>query len=341
MRPLGAALIVGLVMALVLGAPERSTLAQTPENAGLPEVNGWRLAATLLVPRSEQAVTELDGMIYVVGGYPPGRIPSDVVQVYNVATDRWAFGPPVPMPLHHAMAAAVSGRLYVIGGEFDGAGTGRPEVYLDTVYELNPTVGAWRRRSLMPTARSGGGATVMDGKIYVAGGRPPRGGDFAVYDPAADRWTVLPGVPTQRNHLAVGAIDGKVYVAGGRFGAGFNSEKTAALEIYDPAANRWTVGAQMPAPRGGVASVVANGCLYVIGGEGNTTDPRGVFDQNEAYNPRTNTWSRLAPMPTPTHGLVGAAFVNGGIHIPGGSITQGGGSGTVIHWVFRPPTACR
>ena len=41
----------------------------------------------------------------------------------------------------------------------------------------------------MPTARSGGGSAVIDGKIYVAGGRPPRGSDLAVYDPSADAWT--------------------------------------------------------------------------------------------------------------------------------------------------------
>jgi hypothetical protein len=45
-------------------------------------------------------------------------------------------------------------------------------------------------------------------------------------------------------------------------------------------------------------------------------------------------------MPTPTHGLVGAAFVNGQIHIPGGSITIGGGTGSVIHQVYRPTGAC-
>jgi N-acetylneuraminic acid mutarotase len=340
-RLCGGALVAALVTALVLWAPDMSTLAQTTENAGLPEVNGWRLAASLLVPRSEQAIAELDGKIYAIGGYPPGRIPSDVVQVYTVAADRWEFGPPVPVPMHHAMAAGVRGKLYVIGGEFDGAGTGRPEVYLDTLYELDPQARVWRRRSSMPTARSGGGAAVIEGKIFVAGGRPPHGSDFAAYDVASDRWAVLPNLPTQRNHLAAGAIGGKVYVAGGRFGGGFNSEKTAALEIYDPATNRWTAGAAMPAPRGGVASVVANGCLYVIGGEGNTADPRGLFDQNEAYDPRTNAWSRLAPMPTPTHGLVGAAFVNGGIHLPGGAVTQGGGSGSVLHWVFRPSMACR
>ena len=261
--------------------------------------------------------------------------------MYDTAANRWEYAPPVPIPMHHTMAAAVDGKLYVVGGEFEGAGTGRPEVFLDTVYVFDRQVGAWASRGPMPTGRSAGGAAVIDGKIYVAGGRPPRGSDFAVYDPAADGWTVLPDLPTQRNHLGVVALDGKVYVAGGRFGGGFNSERTAALEIYDPATNTWTAGASLPSPRGGVAAVEAAGCLYVIGGEGNYADPRGLSDDTDAYDPRTDTWHSLAPMPTPTHGLVGAAFVNGRIHIPGGAVTQGGGTGSVIHQVYRPQMACR
>lgn len=339
MRYRAGALAGLVIVAIALWASGGRTLAQPI--APLPEVNGWSTAAELLVPRSEHSIALLDGRIYAIGGYPYGRIPSDVVQVYTVASDRWALGPPLPVPLHHTVAAAVGGRLYVIGGESEGAGTGRPSQFVDTVYELDPQAGAWRRRSAMPTARSGGAGAVIDSKIYVVGGRPPRGNDFAVYDPAADRWTVLPNLPTQRNHLAADAIDGKVYVAGGRFGPGFNSETTAVLEIFDPATNRWTTGTSMPTSRGGVAGATANGCLFVIGGEGNPADPRGLFDQNEAYNPRTDTWTRLPPMPTPTHGLTGAAVVSGQIHLPGGAITQGGHSGSVIHWTYRPSIACR
>ena len=326
-----------LVVASSMGSSR--TVAQG-EIGGLPEVDGWGLAPALLAPISEQAVAELNGKIYVIGGYPPGRIPVDTVQVYDVATERWAFGPPIPVAMHHVMAAGVGGKLYAVGGEFEGAGTGRPSVYMDTVYELDPELGTWMQRASMPTARSAGGAAVIDGRIYVAGGRPPRGHDFAVYDPAADAWTVLPDLPTDRNHLAAVAIGGKVYVAGGRFGGGFDSEKTPALEIYDPATGAWSTGASMPLPRGGVAGSAANGCLYVMGGEGNIFDPRGLFDQNDVYDPRSDTWTSQAPMPTPTHGLVGAALVDGLIHLPGGSVAQGGGSGAVIHWVYRPQMSC-
>jgi N-acetylneuraminic acid mutarotase len=311
----------------------------TPEG-GLPEVDGWSLATSLLAPRSEQAVAELDGMIYVVGGYPPGRIPSDVVQVYEVASRGWSYAPELPFPMHHAMAAGVNGVLYVIGGEFQGAGTGLPEVFVNTVFAYDPKVGEWEARAPMPTGRSAGGAAVIDDKIYVAGGRPPAGNDFAVYDTTSDRWTALPDLPTPRNHLGIGAIGGKVYVAGGRFGRNFASERTAALEVYDPATNSWSARAPLPGPRGGVSSVVANGCLFIIGGEGEYADPRGLSVENEAYDARSDQWISLPPMPTPTHGLVGAAFIDGRIHLPGGSITLGGGSGSVIHRTYRPEISC-
>lgn len=117
-----------LAALLVVCGRASLTVAQSPELSGLPEVNGWRLAAALLAPRSEHAIAELEGKVYAIGGYPPGRIPSAVVQVDTAVTDRWELGPPLPVPVHHAMAAVVNGKLYVVGGEFDGAGTGRPEV---------------------------------------------------------------------------------------------------------------------------------------------------------------------------------------------------------------------
>jgi N-acetylneuraminic acid mutarotase len=287
------------------------------------------------------SIAELDGRIYALGGYPGARITSTDVQVYDSRTDSWAFGPPLPEPLHHTMAAAVDGRLYLIGGESGDPGGGGPR-FQDRVYMLDEEVGAWVPRAPMPTARSGGGAGVIDGKIYVAGGRPPRGSDLAVYDPSADEWTALPDLPTQRNHLGVAAIDGRLYVAGGRFGGGVGSEMTDVLEIYDPRTNEWSRGAPLPAPRAGVASVAANGCLYLIGGEGNDADPRGIFDRNEVYDPGTNTWRALAPMPEPTHGLTGGAYLNGWIHVPGGATARGvsGPNVTVRHHVFRADLTC-
>ena len=303
----------------------------------------WSERAPMLVPRSETAVAELAGSIYLLGGYGGDRKNSDVVQVYDSRRDTWAYGPALPMPIHHAMTAVVGGRLFLIGGEVGGTGTPvDPSAFTDTVYELDPAAGAWLLRAPMPFPRSGGAVGIIDGKVYVAGGRPPHGSEFAVYDSAADTWTTLPDLPTQRNHLAAGVIDGKLYVVGGRFGGGVGSEMTAVVEVYDPATNTWRAGTPLPEPRAGLTGTVVNGCLYAIGGEGNDADPRGIFELNEVYNPRTDTWTRLAPLPVPIHGLNGVPVLDGGLYIAGGASRRGvsGDDVSLGLQIFRTDLTC-
>jgi hypothetical protein len=157
----------------------------------------WGTRAGLLVANSEFALAESNGKIYVMGGYPASRLTSRTVQIYDIASDRWELGPELPQPNNHGMAAAVNGKVYLIGGQTTDDQQGATAV--DMVYELDPARGTWVGKARMPTARSGGVAVVQGGKIYVAGGRVPRGHDFAVYDPAADQWEVLPNLPCQRN----------------------------------------------------------------------------------------------------------------------------------------------
>lgn len=311
-----------------------------PPIGAMREFDGWSMGLAMPLPRSEHAVALFDGRIWVLGGYPPGRLPSSLVQVYDPATSRWTLGPRLPEPLHHMMVAAVDGKLYVIGGERDGASTGRPEVYLDTVWMHDPAVGGWVARAPMPTARSGGGKAVIDGKIYVAGGRPPGGSAFEVYDPATDSWERLPDMPTQRNHLAMVALNGKVIVAGGRFGPGAGAERTDVVEIYDPATRSWTRGAPLPAPRGGITGAALNGCLFVFGGEGEPTHVLGLTPNTYGYHPGEDRWTQLPDLPIAVHGLKGAAVIDGRIFLPGGGITLGGNSGTNAMQVYRPTMSC-
>jgi N-acetylneuraminic acid mutarotase len=234
---------------------------------------------------------------------------------------------------------AVDGKLYMIGGEIDGASSGRPETFLADVWMHDPAVGGWVRRAPMPTARSGGGAAVVDGRIYVAGGRPPGGSAFEVYDPATDRWEALPDLPTPRNHLAMGAIDGRIIVAGGRSTLNAFS-RVDAVEIYDPATRRWTEGAALPAPRGGITGAVHAGCMFVFGGEGEPGHVLGLTPTTYAYDPRADRWTSLPDLPIAIHGLKGSAVIDGRIFLPGGGITLGGNSGTNAMQVYRPTMRC-
>lgn len=311
-----------VVVWFMLGVP---AFAQDP--------GSWSTRAPLLEPNSEFAVAEADGRLYVLGGYPANRVTTTTVQVYDAASDTWAFGPSLPAPNNHGMAATVDGVVFLIGGQTTASG----DTFVDTVFALDPDEGVWSERAPMPTRRSAGVAIAFDGLIYVFGGRPPRGHDAAVYDPASDTWEVLPDLPSQRNHLAGGLLGERIHVIGGRLGGGFRSEQTAAHEVFDPRTRAWSVAAPMPRPRSGHNAAVAEGCLHAWGGE----SAAGMFADHDVYDPRSDRWVSLAPMPLPVHGVVGSAYLGGVIHAAGGGTEVGGSSGSLHHQVFRPEHACR
>jgi hypothetical protein len=305
----------------------------TPPTSPTDKVDGgmWSQRTPLIEANSELAFAAASGKLYLLGGYPSNRQTARTVQIYTLASDRWDLGPPLPQPNNHGMAAGVGGKVYLIGGQTtDGGG------YVDTVYELDPGRGTWVEKARMPTARSGGTAIVHDGKIYVAGGRPPRERDFAVYDPGADSWEVLPLLPTQRNHLTGEAINGRIHVVGGRQGDGLSPIMTTAHEVFDPQTRTWTTAAPMLRARSGMNGVMARGCFHVWGGEG----PAGMFPDHDYYDPRTDKWTRLRDMPTPVHGVYGSAFVDGLIWASGGGTNIGGNFGSLLNQVFLPTVSC-
>jgi len=299
-----------------------------------PEPGAWGQKAPLIEANSEFTLTSTGGKIYVLGGYPQGRVSVKTVQIYDIANDKWALGPPLPEVNNHGVAAAHDGVVYLFGGQTDPN-----TAYVDTVYALDTKAGegaAWTQKAAMPTKRSAGAAVVHEGKIYIAGGRPPRGHDFAVYDPRTDTWEKLPDLPSQRNHIAMELIGGKIHVFGGRLGGGFQSDKTAAHEVFDPRTKTWSVAAPMLKPRSGINSAQAFGCVHVWGGE----EQAGVFPDHDYYDPRNDKWTKLPNMAIPIHGVTGATFANGLIYVTGGGTQVGGNSGSLLNQVYRPNVRC-
>jgi N-acetylneuraminic acid mutarotase len=295
--------------------------------------------AALLAPNSEMAVAEAAGEIYVLGGYPSSRDVQATVQVYTPATNRWRFAAPMPLPTHHPVAIGVDALLYSLGGQLEG------DVNTDRAFVLDTVADTWTELAPLPTARGGGAVARIGALLYVVGGRPPAGNAFEVYDTTNDSWAVLPSLPqafAQRNHLIAVAIADKIYVAGGRYdGGGFASPMTDSLDVYDPASATWSSAAPMLRPRGGINGVAALGCFYVWGGEGQGIgEPNDVFPDHDVYDPQTNTWAALPPLPTPVHGVTGSVFLDGLLYMPGGGTASGGNSGSVIHQVFRVERSC-
>jgi N-acetylneuraminic acid mutarotase len=282
---------------------------------------GWRGLAPLAGgPRQETAVVALGGRVYVLGGFDRQNRPVDVVEVYDPARDRWESRKPLPMPLHHANAAAVGSKLYIvgalIGGDFRATGV---------TYEYDPKADAWTPRTPMPpgTERGASAAMVMGTRIYVAGGlRGTSVGDFSSYDVSTDRWDALPAMPGPRDHLVGGVVGGVLFAIGGR---GPSVGLTGRVDAFDPKSRTWSPRTPMPTSRAGCAAGVIADRIIVVGGEGDRRRPDGVFVAAEAYSPASDGWSVLPPMLTPRHGTGGAAL-GGRLYVPGGATRQGYGA---------------
>ena len=314
--------LLALIVSAFVLFPTESSFAQSP--------GSWQILEPLASPRQEVGVAALEGMIYVIGGFDTRGQSVNTVERYDPETDQWESVDdlPSPDPLNHAGVAVVDGRLFVVGGLRQRFSA------VDTLFRYDPATEQWSEAAPLPAARGAMGVAVLGGLIYVAGGLPAlRSADFASYDPKTDQWTELPSMPTPRDHLAAVAVDGKFYAIAGR--DSFPSGLLGANEQYDPATGQWRSRAAIPTPRAGIAAAVVQGLVYVFGGEGNADLASGVFDEVQQYDPSVDRWRQLLPMPTPRHGI-GAAVIEGRIHIPGGATMQGFGvSGH--HDSFLPP----
>src|SRR5688572_27208521 len=54
-----------------------------------PAPGEWGMRAPALQPLSELALAELNGKLYLMGGYPPNRVTARTVQIYDIASDTW------------------------------------------------------------------------------------------------------------------------------------------------------------------------------------------------------------------------------------------------------------
>lgn len=150
-----------------------------------------------------------------------------------------------------------------------------------------------------PDHRHESGFIEVGGLMYLIGGRSDR--DTNIYDPIADAWTDGANPPVEMHHIQPVAIDGLIYVVAAYSGQCCDSEfGLSHIYIYDPLADAWHLGAEIPANRrrGSVGAVVYNDEIYIVGGleggHGNSATSFAYFDK---YNPTTNEWTILEDAP--------------------------------------------
>jgi Kelch motif len=141
----------------------------------------------------------------------------------------WTKAAPPTIAWQELYPEVWNSKIYLIGGRVRATEDARVfDDHIDSVRNevFDPMTKRWSARANAPTARNSAASAVIDGKIYVVGGRKfLRNADrtnrqvnvpnLEVYDSKLDRWETRSPLPQAQGGLAATALGGKLYVFGG------------------------------------------------------------------------------------------------------------------------------
>ena len=298
---------------------------------------GWEQVTELPISRFDNAAAAVAGKIYIIGGYDlhknlGGRAPAlSTVDVYDTQTNTWHTVANMPTPRVAPQTSVFSNEIYVFGG-YDRKGPRGARRNKKIVEMYDTRTDTWVKRRDMPSLRMDFTTAVVDGKIYVMGGRvedepfnPMATNLVEVYDPLTNKWEKRADMPTARGMTDAVVVDGKIYVLGGytwRRVPGLIERFVKSIEEYNPKTDKWRQLPEMPILKGRFATVAVDNEIYTIGGIDLALKRTGDVD---VYNPAVDKWRKIEPMTIPK--VTTAVVVKGTIYALGGLI--GGGFGNL------------
>lgn len=294
-----------------------------------PATNTWKRVANLPVPRGHISSSTFvtDGRIDVIGGTLNGNKPSADVTTYDPQANVWVKLPSLPAGRKTPVADVIGDQIDVTTGNAKGGAVPTNTTWTGVL------TNKWESSTAMPAAVGEVAGGIIGNKLYLVGEGSPV--TFA-YNLSTGKWgstSALSQRPLVGNHHAAEVFNKKLYLFGGLEGS-----SEGKVQIYNPATNAWSLGANMPFAGGSSSSAVIGKQIYVAGGiVGSSTT-----NQTAKYNPATNTWRSLAPM---QQGRNHAASTTDGanLYVFGGRGPGSGDSNTVANGfdtvqIYNPAT---
>jgi len=281
--------------------------------------DSWVSKEPLLTARSDLGAAVVNGKIYAIGGMPDYNTNEE----YDPATDMWNVKAPMPTARYKFGIAVYQNKIYCIGGQFSNRSSNARSEQTGAIEVYDPATNTWEIKTPMPSPRSQFQANVVNGKIYLIGGRT--GGQYStvslneVYNPETEAWTTKASIPYPVVSYASAVVGNKIYVLGGQ--DEFNETMNLAVnQIYDTETDTWSFGTPMPTAvwktAGAKLGAFAQQRIFVVGGElGNIG---GAANITQIYDPEADTWSGGSFMPTSRFGLA-CVVVNDKLYAIGGT----------------------
>lgn len=311
-------IVVGVIIGIVV---LRRVLPKPPcfaVPADLPTGGTWTLGVSVPTIRAETTAAELNGKLYMAGGIEEGYGGTMAFEVFDPADNTWTKLASIPIGIHHAGLIGIGDHLYLIGGYDDIGKMVRAEPDIASVWMYDPAADTWSSVADMPVPRAASAVVTLDDKIYVLAGTGTAALDTWVYDPATDTWDDSPRakLSAPREHVSAFVVDGKIVLVGGRW----QNVNMPNVEIYDPVADTWTNGADMPYGSSGYMGGILENKIHVFGGEQLLDEC--IVAAHQVYDASTDSWELWSNPTINRHGAA-SAVVDDRWYIVGGSMEVG------------------
>jgi hypothetical protein len=293
------------------------------DGAGYNAANdAWRKLAASPLSGREAAVTVWTGTEMLIWGGTTGQALLADGAAYNPAQDAWRPLAASPLSPRTASAGVWTGREMLVWG---GSDTADGAAY-------DPAADRWRPLAAAPlTGRSSPVSAWTGQEMVIWSGSALA--DGAAYDPAADRWRTIAAAPLRGRFWPASAWTGRELLVWGG-----DSDRTLVADdgaAYDPAADRWRSLPRAPvAARAAPAAVWTGREMVLWGGIGQPgageNSPLDTIIERRtllapiadgaAYDPATNRWRVLEPVPLLGRGFPIAAWDGQGMIVWGGLV---------------------
>jgi N-acetylneuraminic acid mutarotase len=203
---------------------------------------------------------------------------------------------------HGLGVTAIGNTLYAVGGATKPGHTASTNLVeaLAIPARRPHAAAAWWPRHAAPVAVQQVNATVLDGRVWVAGGVTSSGEATAstqFYDPAINSWDQGPPLPEPLNHAMLVTYHDQLVVIGGFHGRGHDllAETSARMLLLDNKTGKWVDGPPLGHPRGAGGAAVVGDKIVVVGGR--TGNPEQLVTQTEVYD--GTSWRDAPDIPVP------------------------------------------
>jgi N-acetylneuraminic acid mutarotase len=238
----------------------------------------------------------------------------------------WTEGSPAPRARFEAQGIAVNDQLFVFGGFHNS------QIEATAVsHRYDPGSGSWQPLEDMPEKLTHAGQVFYEATntIYIVGGfvgDHPGPGTEQVwrYHIPSDTWSAGPSLPAPRGAGAAAVLGGKLHFFGGteREGGEYSGDAGEHWILDLENGTTWQPAAPLPNPRNHLGATAVNGKVYAIGGQHLDDEEEGNQRDVHAYDPATDTWTAVSPLPRPLGHVAASTLVRDGRIVVIGGVTQ-------------------